>query len=57
MLQISPVSILSQDKVDPFRTNPHAILPKRLQSILELGKSKLAIVKDEMTDGTPSQSV
>ncbi|ETI20966.1 hypothetical protein G647_07309 [Cladophialophora carrionii CBS 160.54] len=33
--EISPLSQLSQAKVDPFETNPHTILPNQLQSILD----------------------
>ncbi|KAJ9613332.1 hypothetical protein H2200_003274 [Cladophialophora chaetospira] len=32
---ISPLSQLSQAKVDPFETNPHTFLPNQLQSILD----------------------
>jgi hypothetical protein len=35
--EISPLSQLSQAKVDPFETNPHTILPNQLQSILDWG--------------------
>ena len=35
---ISPLSHLSQAKVDPFETNPHTILPNQLQSILDWGE-------------------
>ncbi|KIW34175.1 uncharacterized protein PV07_00970 [Cladophialophora immunda] len=33
--KISPLSYLSQDKVDPFGSNPHTALPRYLQSILD----------------------
>ncbi|KIX92918.1 uncharacterized protein Z520_11394 [Fonsecaea multimorphosa CBS 102226] len=33
--KISPLSYLGQDKVDPFGSNPHTVLPKYLQSILD----------------------
>ncbi|OAP64808.1 hypothetical protein AYL99_00780 [Fonsecaea erecta] len=33
--KISPLSYLSQDKADPFASNPHTALPRYLQSILD----------------------
>lgn len=36
--EISPWSMLSQAKVDPFETNPHAVVPKQLQFILDKGE-------------------
>ncbi|OAG41520.1 hypothetical protein AYO21_04222 [Fonsecaea monophora] len=33
--KINPLSYLSQDKVDPFESNPHTALPRYLQSILD----------------------
>jgi hypothetical protein len=35
--EISPLSQLSQAKVDPFGTNPHTVLPNQLQNILDWG--------------------